>query len=395
LALGTTTMIVVLAVMNGFQSGPINSILEINSGHVWITDSALSTGPAIRSIPGVRSVLEILETEAIATFGDHEQYVRIRAIPTDSIEKDPGLFEEIVGLEVEKIQAQKGSIAIGERLAQSLGAMKGSSITLLAIGASDEVGLEPKVITLRVTDTFRTGYAEFDNMLGFVSFETAQEYLTFTEKLPLQLIVKLEDPYFSLGFAEKIVKDGLVKEGRVLAWQDANRSFFGALQLEKNVLMMIIAVIFLVVGINIFHSMRRTVYERAEDIAIFKTMGANASDIRTIFLFDGVAIGGIGSLVGAVLGVLIAVNINETFELIEWFVNTFNALVAILSDRVARESFAIFSPSAFPISQVPTSIKAGELCFIVATALLSSIGAAAAASRRLEKFMPAEILHDE
>ena len=133
--------------------------------------------------------------------------------------------------------------------------------------------------------------------------------------------MKLSDRYADRAFCERIQSKLGLGPDKIESWRDYNRAFFGALRTEKTVMMLLIGLIFLVVGVNIFHSMRRAVAERTEDIAVLKAMGAGPDELGRVFVIDGLAIGAGGALVGLVVGLLIAVNVNEVFSLVEAVVN--------------------------------------------------------------------------
>ncbi|HRY73912.1 MAG TPA: ABC transporter permease, partial [Spirochaetia bacterium] len=173
-----------------------------------------------------------------------------------------------------------------------------------------------------------------------------------------------------------------------------NRSFFGALRTEKTVMMLLVGLIFAVVGVNIYHAMRRSVAERMEDIALLKAVGGGAEEIRSAFVLDGLAIGGGGALAGLLLGLLVAVNVNEVFGLVEAAANAAAALWSRLSG-LSGGDFRVFSPQYFYLMEVPVRVLFPETLFVVAAAVASAAAAAGAAASRVASLEPAEVLRYE
>ena len=165
-------------------------------------------------------------------------------------------------------------------------------------------------------------------------------------------------------------------------------------------MMFLIGLIFIVVGLNIFHSLRRSVQERIEDIATLKALGASDSNIRNIFVSEGFMIGFLGSLIGLMLGLLVAHNINVFFRIVEEGVNSFFIPISevvlrpFVGDVSIRPIF-IFSPMVFYIDQVPARVLFPEIFLISVVAMLSSTSAAAFAVNRVRRFKPASIMRNE
>jgi lipoprotein-releasing system permease protein len=207
--------------------------------------------------------------------------------------------------------------------------------------------------------------------------------------------VKLRDRNSDAIFRERLQKDLGLGPERVEGWRDYNRAFFGALRMEKTVMMLLIGLIFLVVSVNIFHSMRRAVAERTEDIAILKAMGASPEDVRRVFVIDGLIIGAGGALAGLVLGLLVAVNVNEVFSIVEGAVNGVSSLASKIAGSLGGGDFRVFSPQYFYLMEVPVRVLFPETFFVTAAAIAAAAAAAAVAARRISSLAPAEVLRYE
>lgn len=407
LAVGVAALIVVLGVMNGFQMGYIESILEVSSFHVRVTKEGMG-GPdwslveKLSSLKGVRSVLPFVETVVIASGADGGSLpLKIEAVPADAGSRDPG-FISALGLakpgsggaspEAPLFSGSEG-IALGSELSRSLNAARGSSLGLTAIVADPEEGIGTKELRYPVTSVFHSGYYEFDSNLGFISLEKARELFPAGASIRYVYGVKLKDRYADRAFLAEVRKLGL-EGASAESWRDYNRSFFGALRTEKTVMMLLVGLIFLVVGVNIYHSMRRNVAERMEDIAVLKALGGSAEELTRSFMLDGLAVGVAGALSGALLGLLLAVNINGVFHIVETAVNGALGLAARLFGG-GGSAFSIFSPQYFYLMEVPVRVLFPETCFVVAAAIGSSVAAAWSAASRVSSFDPAEVLRYE
>lgn len=406
LAVGVAALIVVLGVMNGFQLGYINSILEVSSFHVRVTKEG-SEGPdwslveKLSSIKGVRSVLPFVETVVLASSPDGGTLpLKIEAVPSDSGSRDPGFLSALgVARSSAEVFAQGGLFAgseglvLGSELVRSLNATSGSSVGLTAIVADPEEGIGARELKYPVSAIFHSGYYEFDSSLGFISLEKAQDFFPRGANIRYIYGVKLKDRYADRAFLSEFKK--LKVEGAAAeSWRDYNRSFFGALRTEKTVMMLLVGLIFLVVGVNIYHSMRRNVAERMEDIAVLRALGGSSEELTRAFMFDGLAVGVAGALSGAMLGLLLAVNINGVFHLVEVAVNGAMSL-AIRLFGGGSAAFSIFSPQYFYLMEVPVRVLFPETCFIVAAAIGSSVAAARWAASRVSSCDPAEVLRYE
>jgi len=409
IAIGVAALVVVLGVMNGFQLGFIDSILEVSSFHLRIQDerageggsSGLGGGPdealisRIAAESGVRSVLPFSETRCLLYSRDGRAFpLSVRAMPDDAEKRDPKLIKT---LGIEGGWKGGGGIILGSELARYLDIAPGSLVDILVVSAGGEEGVEAKTIRVRVDGLFRSGYYDFDFGMAVLPFSSAAATALFPPTRPRHFVygVKLGDLYADRSLALALQRDLGLRADSVEDWRDYNRAFFGALRMEKTVMMLLIGLIFLVVGVNIFHSMRRAVAEKTEDIAVLKAMGASPEELERVFVIDGLAIGAGGAFVGLVFGLLIAVNVNEVFALVEALVNGAAFLASRILGGLGMGDFRVFSPQYFYLLEVPVRVLFPETFFVTAAAIASAAGAAAAAARRVSSLMPAAVLRYE
>ena len=397
---------VVLGVMNGFQLGFIDSILQVSSYHVRVNDErkgGIDEGLIARILaePGVESVLPFAETRCLLTSKDGGSFpILIKAIPDNSAQRDPGMFKTL-GIQYSQGPSSDwsrgGGITLGAEMASYLGLTAGSSAELLVVSAGGGEGVESKAIQIHVDGTFRSGYYDFDFGMAIVPFSSSICAEIFPQNQVVRYVygIKLRDRFADAPIVARLESDLMLGADRVESWRDYNRAFFGALRTEKTVMMILIGLIFLVVGVNIFHSMRRAVAEKTEDIAVLKAMGASDRELRSIFFFDGLAIGTGGAFIGLAIGLLIAVNVNEIFAIVETAVNGIAGFVSHITGSFGVSPFRVFSPQYFYLIEVPVRVLFPETLVITMAAIASSAAAAAKAAARVSGLAPAEVLRYE
>jgi lipoprotein-releasing system permease protein len=412
IAIGVAALVVVLGVMNGFQLGFIDSILEVSSFHLRIEDEGLPVGAIrpgqarepdeglisrIAAEPGVISVLPFSETSCLLSTRDGRAFpLSLRAMPADAKRRDPGMMKAL-GIEKSGTWNSGGGMIIGAELARYLDILPGSDVDLLIVSAGGAEGAEAKTVKVRVDGLFRSGYYAFDFGMAVLPYSTAAAASIFPADRPQAFVygVKLRNRYSDGALAERLRVDLGLGSNRVESWRDYNRAFFGALRTEKIVMMVLIGLIFLVVGVNIFHSMRRSVAEKTEDIAVLKTMGASLEELKQVFIVDGLVIGAGGALLGLALGLLVAVNINQVFAIVEAFVNGTASLAARIIGGLGGNDFRVFSPQYFYLVEVPVRVLFPETFFVTAAAIASAAAASATAAGRVSRLTPAEVLRYE
>jgi lipoprotein-releasing system permease protein len=412
---GVLALTVILAVMNGFQLGFIESIVEISSYHVRVdplpdTAEGRVLADKIGRLPGVVSAVPFREIQGIIRGNrDTQQAAVVRGVPPQVLDMDTGMAEKLEFTSGAFILDGDNPVVLGVELARHLGVRVGDEITLISLaglfpGASPE-GAEEGDYRFTVTGIFRSGFYEYDLGWAFISGDAAG---TIGGGAPLSLGIKFRGRWQDERGMEAIRR---LEEYRVLreqagteilrSWRDYNRAFFGALRTEKLLMFTLVGLIFIVVGLNIFQAQRRSVLERREEIGLLRALGGGGRAVRFIFVWDGFIIGFTGAALGMAAGLLIAGNINAFFSLLEGAVNFFigllNRLAALFdkSGSVMGENFAVFSPAVFYIKEIPSRVIPHEAVLIFLFGLFSSLLAAWFASGRVSRTNPAEVLRYE
>lgn len=392
---GVMTLIVIVSVMNGFQSGFIESLLEISSAHIRVTTSSSQVEAdfekRVAGMDQVTAVVPFYEAQSLLSGrGGKQTAALIRAVPDSVCNVDAGFSQELHIVSGEFALNQPNTIVLGWELARILGVRPGQTVNLFALSGSSDVELFSENRECLVTGVFQCGYAEINSSYAFVSLETGR--VLFAGDEPVRYNIKLHNPEqdaLVIGMLSHQYPDFSFE-----SWRSYNRSFFGALRVEKNMLMLLVFLIFVVVGINIYNSMRRMVYERHEEIAVISALGGNNRDIYSIFIVRGVLTGIAGAMPGLLLGLLIGVQMEMVFAVLSkvtyWAQLFFCMLVSPEKAGWIREN-----PMFHVYAQIPARLVPSEILLITIFGVFSALIASWFASRRILELSIAEVLHDE
>ncbi len=399
-AVGVMTLTAVLGVMNGFQLGFIESILELSSYHIQIerTDGR-PLEPALlqrlERLPMVTALVPFSEQQVIMegrfTGG---RGCLLRGVPADVARLDPGFRSRLQIVEGVFQLREPTHMVLGVELARHLGVGAGDSVSALALGGESFASLAPVRRLYRVTGLFRSGYYEYDLGLAFVNLAGSAGGRPGEPQV--RYGIKLRNRFrdeAALRAVRSVLGPGPYRVG---SWREFNRAYFAALRMEKLLMMILIGLIFVVVGFNIYHSLRRSVRERFEEIGVLKALGASQGSVQYIFVTEGLLIGLIGGGLGQALGLLLAANINAVFRAVEAVANlVLNLASRLLMPLAGGERFALFSPAYFYLSEVPSRVLFPEALLVMLFAVGSCLLAALFAASPVRRVLPAEVLRYE
>ncbi len=381
IGLGVATLIVVMAVMNGFRQELLSRILGIN-GHVGVygmTNALTNYDPladAIRQMPGVRMAIPTVEGQVMATSAGGASGAVVRGVrPQDLLARD--IFRKGLSGDASQFTEDGDGVLIGYRLAEKLGLTVGDSITLISPkGNATAFGTVPRLRSYQIVGTFNVGMFEYDSGFVFMPLEAAQTYFKLPDSVT-QIEIFLDNPDQVPATRNAI----FAKAGasvRVYDWQQANSSFFNAIQVERNVMFLILTLIILVAAFNIISSLIMLVKDKGRDIAVLRTMGATRGMIMRIFFLSGASVGVVGTVFGTLLGV--------------WFATNIEGIRQFIQSIIGRE---LFAAEIYFLTQLPARVDPGEVVTVVLMALGLSFAATIYPSWRAANLDPVEALRYE
>jgi lipoprotein-releasing system permease protein len=380
IALGVATLIIVMSVMNGFRAELLGRILGLN-GHLGIY-AAQGRIPdfdplveQVKNVPGVVAVHPFIEGQVLASAKGRSVGAMVRGMRESDVAGESLIANHIVQGKLEEF-ADDG-VLIGDKLAFKLGLRLGDPLTLLSPnGTATAFGTMPRVKTYHIAAMFDVGMYEYDSNYIFVPLETAQLYFQAPGAVTtLQVFVKDADQARSIGY---VIASRLGDRFRVYDWQQSNSAYFGAVQVERNVMFIILSLIILVAAFNIISSMIMLVKDKTRDIAILRTMGATRGMILRIFMLSGASIGVVGTILGFVLGVAFASHIEQIREFVQGIIGT-----------------DLFSAEIYFLTQIPARIDPREVAMVLAMAFGLSFLATVYPSWRAARLDPVEALRYE
>lgn len=408
-AIGVATLIVVMSVMNGFRGELLTKILGLN-GHFTaypiereFTDYK-ETVAGLQEIPGVSFAVYFVEGQVLASGRGNSTGVTVRGMDEENIRKLKLLYGAASQGGWDNWDSSNG-IAIGYRLAQTLGVSLGDQVQIInPDGAMTPFGSTPQIRSYPVTVIFDLGMVEFDSFFMYMPIEPAQDYFKLYEDVlkpgqaPLDPMasdeeidaayqrvgqvsaaeVFIDDPDNIAVMRQRIETSPNIRPLVLTDWQQRNETFFSALQVERVVMFTILSMIILVAAFNIISSLIMLVKDKSSDIAVLRTMGATRGSIMRIFSITGTTIGFVGTLAGLVLGLIVAANAEP--------------LRAFVSNTLG---VAIFPPELFYLSSLPSRTDPIEVTVVVGLALGLSFLATLYPAWRAAQYDPVEALRYE
>lgn len=379
--LGVATLIIVMAVMNGFRTELLSKILGLN-GHLLVQplESPLTdwkdVADRVSQVQGIRLAAPVVDGQALASSPYNAAGVFVRGIRANDLNNLTSIAQNIKQGTLEGFDDGQG-VAIGRRLADQLSLHAGDSVTLVAPrGAVTPMGTTPRIKPYKIAAVFEIGMSEYDSTFVFMPLAEAQAYFNRANDVTA-IEVYTNNPDKIDGF-RKSVTEAAGRPVFLVDWRQRNSTFFNALQVERNVMFLILTLIVLVAALNIVSGLIMLVKDKGSDIAILRTMGASQGSIMRIFLITGAAIGVVGTLTGFVVGLVICLNIESIREFLSWLTST-----------------ELFSPELYFLSKLPAEIDVRETSAVVIMALTLSFLATLYPSWRAARLDPVDALRYE
>jgi len=380
IALGVATLIIVMAVMNGFRAELLGRILGFN-GHinVYAAQGPLTdyggVAAQVMKLPGIKSATPTVEGQVMASAKAGATGALVRGISEQDIAAQPLLARHIAPAALQGFKDD--GVLLGYRLAFQLGLKTGDTITLISPqGTATAFGTVPRIKSYTVAGTFDVGMYEFDNSVIFMPLAAAQTFFDLRQGVS-SLEIMVDDPDAVQRYDREIAQ-ALGNRVRVFDWQQSNLSFFNAVEVERNVMFLILTLIIVVAAFNIVSSMIMLVKDKGRDIAILRTMGATRGMILRIFILAGASVGIVGTIAGFVLGVAFADNIEAIRQFVQSIIGT-----------------QLFAAEIYFLTQIPARIDPGEVASVLAMAFGLSFLATIYPSWRAARLDPVEALRYE
>jgi lipoprotein-releasing system permease protein len=379
--LGVATLIIVMAVMNGFRKELLDKILGLN-GHLLVqpidkplTDWA-EVADRIAKVQGILLAAPIVEGQALGSSAFGASGVLVRGIRSQDLARLSSIARNIKQGTLDGFDEGQG-VAIGKRLAAQLSLQAGDKITLVSPrGAVTPMGTMPRIKVYKVAAVFEIGMSEYDSAFVFMPLPEAQAYFNRAEDVSA-IEVYTDNPDRIVRYRQ-LVSDAAGRPIFMVDWRQRNATFFNALQVERNVMFLILTLIVLVAALNIISGLIMLVKDKGHDIAILRTMGATQGAVMRVFLITGASIGVVGTIMGFVVGTLVCLNVESIRQFISWLTNT-----------------ELFSPELYFLSRLPAEMDAGETLAVVLMALTLSLLATLYPSWRAARLDPVEALRYE
>ncbi len=380
--LGVATLIIVMAVMNGFRAELLTRILGIN-GHVIMQpmdrpfDDYDAVIKRVDAVPGVSFAIPVVEGQVLAKGNvGAGAGALVRGLREEDIAK-----LQLVSKNVRQGTFQGfntgGGVAIGTRMAENMGLGLGDKLTLISPdGDVTPLGMAPRVKSYPVTAIFEIGMSEYDASIVLMPLDESQLY--FNQENKVQSIEIFADNPDNVDALKKPIEDAAQRSIILTDWRQRNQTFFSALQVERNVMFMILTLIVLVAALNIISGLIMLVKDKGHDIAILRTMGATRNSILRIFLMTGAAIGVTGTIAGVLLGVVVCLNVERIREFFSWVSGT-----------------TLFNPELYFLSTLPAKMDFNETFSVILMALVLSFLATLFPAWRAAKLDPVEALRYE
>ena len=380
--LGVATLIVVMSVMNGFRTELVDRILGINGHLIVYKKNGLSIEnyhEIVNQISDTQNVVAVtpyLEGQALAKTKNSVSGIIIRGTKWSDLPAKKLLWKSLDETTIQNFKLKK-NIILGYRLAQRLNLRVGDYISLISPNVMETaIGILPIKQNFMVGGFFNIGMYEYDNNFIFIPWEKAEKFLSI-KKNAHGIEIFLQNSETTLSVYNELISK-LDDNLTVIDWKKRNSSFMNALDVEKNVMFVILTLIILVATFNIISSMIMLVQTKKSDIALMRTMGASKNLIIRVFMLTGSIIGVTGTIIGAILGIIVSINI----ETIRYFISTL----------FGQE---LFSPQIYFLSTLPSNINFNEVLIVMGLSIFLTLIASIFPAWKASKISPAEALRYE
>ena len=381
-ALGVAALIIVMSVMNGFRAELFDKIVGLN-GHAVIQgyDGRLGgweqIADAAKKTPGVTSAVPLIETPLMATANGRFEGVLVRGMRLEDIRTNKTIMGNVVAGNMRVVTPGSGKVAIGSRLADTLGAYPGSQITLWnPEGRSTVMGTVPREVTYTVGAVFEIGVYDYDKAFVLLPMQDAQELLLMGDQVGM-VEIQTKNP----DRVEDIVgplRHFVQGRGVIVDWRQMNSALFSALEVERVAMFVVLLIIIIVAAFNIASSLIMLVRAKTGDIAILRTMGATRRSVLRIFMTVGLTIGGVGIVIGIILAAFFLYFRQDIVNAIEYVSGT-----------------NLWDPSVRFLTDLPSKTDPVEVAGIILATIILTFPATFFPARKAASTDPVQVLRYE
>jgi lipoprotein-releasing system permease protein len=380
--LGVATLIIVMAVMNGFRGELLAKVLGYN-GHAMAYSAQGGpigdfdrTAEALLEVPGVVKAMPFVEGQVMASSARANTGALVRGVRESDLKQLSSVNNDRLSGSFDGFDLS-GGVAVGHRLAWNHGLGLGDSVMLISPeGPETILGTTPRMRSFEVVAVFEIGMSEYDSSVIYMALDDAQEYF-MSEDGVTAIEIMVDDPD-AIDARIEALRERVGSGLHFVSWKRANQTFFSALEVERNVMFLILTLIILVAALNIISGLIMLVKDKGRDIAILRTMGATRGAILRIFFMTGAAIGIAGTLAGLLLGIVVSLNVEAIRQFLAWLTGT-----------------ELFPPELYYLSQLPAEIDPGQTAAVVLMSLALSFLATLYPSMRAARLDPVEALRWE
>ena len=381
-ALGVAALIIVMSVMNGFRAELFDKIVGLN-GHAEVLGyngrlpDWQRIAVAAKKTPGVTTALPLIETPLMATANGRFEGVLVRGMRVQDILANKTITSNVLAGDIRSIVPGSNRVALGSRLADTLGAYPGSQITLWnPEGRSTVVGTVPREVTYTVGAVFEIGVYDYDKAFVIMPMQDAQQLLLMGDQVQM-IEIQTTNP----DRVEQIVaplRRSVQGKGVIVDWRQMNSALFQALEVERVAMFVVLSLIVLVAVFNILSSLIMLVRAKTRDIAILRTMGASRRGMMKVFVTVGVTIGSLGIILGIILGAVFLYFRQDVVDAIQ---------------KVTGQN--LWDPSVRFLTDLPAKPNPVEITAIIVTALVLSFLATLYPAYKAASTDPVQVLRYE
>ncbi|MFT8353571.1 MAG: lipoprotein-releasing ABC transporter permease subunit [Gluconobacter japonicus] len=382
IALGVATLIIVMSVMNGFKADLMGRILGLHGdltvfGYGRPIEAYQNDVEAIRSVPGVKSVIPMAQGTVLVEAGRYSTGAEVQGVAQQDLRDWRALSSGVIVGSIDRFTGDD-AVAIGTTMADRAGLTVGSPITLLSPdGQATPFGTMPRVKTYHVAAIFDANWNDYNSNIVLVPLPAAQKFLMLGNAVSL-IQVSTNDPSNVQPTRQAIVQRLDDPRLRVLDWTQSANGFLDAVTVEQNVMFLILTLIILVAAFNVISSLIMMVKDKTRDIAVLRTLGASRGAIMRIFLMNGAFVGIVGTAAGSALGIAFALNIERIRQWLQSLTGT-----------------NLFNPEVYFLERLPAKLVWSQVGEVIAMSLVLSLLATLYPSWRAARTDPIEALRHE